>query len=139
DERPAFLEEQKRFARIADYHAHDAVVDRIADGESIDVNLRFAQRVTNAGKHAGPIFYKQGKLAGDVHSSYPLRTSLSQALAQLKSTNLEDLPPRWTASHDCGTMRLFDEASASLHHKRCKACFFTSVSFLAEARVYQLR
>jgi hypothetical protein len=60
DQSPMCLEYRKRFVRITDNHSYDCMIDRIGDGQSENINLRFCQCVTNSGQSPRLVFQKQG-------------------------------------------------------------------------------
>src|SRR5439155_18826858 len=56
DECAAFLEEQERLARVADYHANDTVIDVVAGSYGINIDFGGAESLADARQHAWPIF-----------------------------------------------------------------------------------
>jgi hypothetical protein len=63
-----FLEEQQRFAPIADNHPDDAMVYSVAGRDGVDVNFGDAQRIANPGERARAIIQKKSQLGADLHS-----------------------------------------------------------------------
>ena len=68
-ERAVLLEDEQRAARVADDHAHDGVIDRVAGGDGVDVDLGFAEGVAHAGEGARAVVEEDGELLGQVHRS----------------------------------------------------------------------
>jgi hypothetical protein len=54
-----FLEEQQRFAPVADNHPNDAVVDGIAGRDCVNVDLGGAQGIANARESARAVIQKE--------------------------------------------------------------------------------
>ena len=59
-----FAQERKRRGRIAHDHANDSMIDGIGGRQRVDVNSRFRQLVTHAGKCAGTIRKENGEVGG---------------------------------------------------------------------------
>ena len=66
-QRPMLLEEQQRFARVADDHPNNAMIDRVARRDGINIDFGCPQCITNPGQRSGTIIEEESKLSGDLH------------------------------------------------------------------------
>lgn len=65
DERSVGLQQRDGASGVAHHHAHHGVIDRVGNGEAVDVDLVLGQRVADFDERAGAVGDEDGELLDD--------------------------------------------------------------------------